>query len=70
MLYEYSIHRSLSLSFISFMVIFNDYIIIYHDMMEFNIDGKNCFSIPYKDIALSSANGKNEVAFEFTGDAE
>ena len=39
-------------------------------MMEFNIDGKNCFSIPYKDIALSSANGKNEVAFEFTGDAE
>jgi hypothetical protein len=39
-------------------------------MMEFNIEGKRCFSIPYKDIALSSANGKNEVAFEFTGDAE
>jgi hypothetical protein len=29
---------------------------------------KSCFSINYKDIALSSANGKNEVALEFAGD--
>ncbi len=28
------------------------------------------FAIPYKDIALSSANGKNEVAFEFVADVD
>ncbi len=38
--------------------------------MEFQVDKKHCFFIAYKDIALSSANSKNEVAFEFAGDAE
>ena len=38
--------------------------------MEFQVDSKRCFGIQYKDIALSSANGKNEVAFEFAQDGE
>lgn len=38
--------------------------------MEFQVNNQRCFSINYKDIALSSANGKNEVAFEFSGDQE
>jgi hypothetical protein len=38
--------------------------------MEFQVENKHCFYISYKDIALSSANSKNEVAFEFAGDAE
>lgn len=33
--------------------------------MEFNVDGQKAFGIKYTDIALSSANGKNEVAVEF-----
>jgi structure-specific recognition protein 1 len=33
--------------------------------LEFQVDSRRCFSINYKDIALSSASGKNEVAFEF-----
>jgi structure-specific recognition protein 1 len=40
------------------------------DELEFQVDSQPCFGIKYKDIALSSANGKNEVAFEFTQDAE
>jgi len=36
--------------------------------LEFQVDHKPCFQINYKDIALSSANGKNEVALEFAGD--
>jgi hypothetical protein len=38
--------------------------------MEFQVNDSRAFAISYKDIALSSANGKNEVAFEFTGDTE
>ena len=38
--------------------------------LEFQVDGMRCFGIRYKDIALSSANGKNEVALEFTADGE
>jgi hypothetical protein len=38
--------------------------------LEFEVDKKRCFGIPYKEIALSSAIGKNEVVFEFTGEAE
>ena len=38
--------------------------------MEFKVNGQKCFQISYKDIALSSANGRNEVAFEFAGDVE
>ena len=33
--------------------------------MEFEVDGKPSFEIPYSEIALSTASGKNEVAFEF-----
>ena len=33
--------------------------------MEFHVDGQKAFGIKYADIALSSANGKNEVAVEF-----
>ena len=33
--------------------------------MEFHVDGQKAFGLKYKDIALSSANGKNEVALEF-----
>lgn len=40
------------------------------DNLEFLVDGKKCFQINYKDIAISKANGKNEVAFEFAGEAE
>jgi structure-specific recognition protein 1 len=35
------------------------------DELEFKVDNRRCFAIKYKDIALSSASGKNEVAFEF-----
>ena len=38
--------------------------------MEFHVDDKKCFGIPYAEIALSNANSANEVAFEFAGDAE
>lgn len=37
---------------------------------EFQVDGQRAFGIKYKDIALSSANGKNEVALEFAQDGE
>ena len=33
--------------------------------MTFAVNGMPCFQINYKDIALSTANGKNEVALEF-----
>ena len=33
--------------------------------MEFHVDGNKAFGLKYQDIALSSANGKNEVALEF-----
>ena len=33
--------------------------------MEFKVDGERAFGFMYKDIALSSANGKSEVAIEF-----
>ena len=36
--------------------------------LEFQVDNQRCFGIKYKDIALSSANGKNEVALEFAAD--
>jgi len=32
--------------------------------------GQKAFGLKYKDIALSSANGKNEVALEFSEDAK
>ena len=35
------------------------------DEMEFQVDGQRAFGLKYKEIALSSANGKNEVALEF-----
>jgi hypothetical protein len=35
------------------------------DHMTFNVNGQKCFIINYKDIALSNASGKNEVALEF-----
>jgi len=38
--------------------------------LEFHVDGQKAFGIKYKDIALSSANGKNEVALEFAQDGE
>jgi hypothetical protein len=34
------------------------------------VDGKKCFQVNYKDIALSTVVGKNEVALEFAGEAE
>jgi structure-specific recognition protein 1 len=34
--------------------------------LAFSINNQKCFVINYKDIALSNANGKNEVALEFT----
>ena len=40
------------------------------DEMEFQVDGQRSFGIKYKDIALSSANNKNEVALEFAQDGE
>jgi structure-specific recognition protein 1 len=39
-----------------------------NENIEFLVDSKKCFDISYKDIAISSANGKNEVALEFAGD--
>jgi hypothetical protein len=38
--------------------------------LEFQVDKQRCFGIKYKDIALSSANGNNEVALEFNQEAE
>jgi structure-specific recognition protein 1 len=38
--------------------------------LAFSINNQKCFVINYKDIALSNANGKNEVALEFTQDAQ
>lgn len=37
---------------------------------EFQVDGQRAFGIKYKDIALSSAIGKSEVALEFAQDGE
>jgi structure-specific recognition protein 1 len=31
----------------------------------FSVNGQKCFTIDYKDIAISNASGKNEVAMEF-----
>lgn len=36
--------------------------------MAFSVNGQKCFVINYKDIALSNASGKNEVALEFAQD--
>ena len=33
--------------------------------LTFNVNGQKCFVINYKDIALTNASGKNEVALEF-----
>ena len=44
--------------------------VLNHSELEFQVENKNCFSIPYNQIAISSATGKNEVTFEFAGDAE
>lgn len=38
--------------------------------MTFSVNGQQCFVINYKDIALSNANGKNEVALEFQQEAQ
>ena len=38
--------------------------------MSFSVNGQKCFVINYKDIALSNASGKNELALEFQQDAE
>ena len=35
------------------------------DAMTFNVNNQKCLVINYKDIALSNASGKNEVALEF-----
>lgn len=40
------------------------------DNIAFNVNGQQCFLINYKDIALSTATGKNEVAFEFQIDGD
>jgi hypothetical protein len=31
---------------------------------SFNVNGQKCFVLPYNQISLSQANGKNEVALE------
>ncbi len=36
--------------------------------MAFTVNGMKCFSINYKDIALSNASTKNEVTLEFKND--
>ena len=38
--------------------------------IQFQVDKKYCFGIPYADIAVSTAHGKNEVEIEFTKQAE
>lgn len=43
---------------------------LHDEEFEFQVDGSRAFGIKYKDIALSSANGKNEVALEFAQDGE
>jgi len=35
------------------------------DNFVFNVNQQRCFTIPYKDIAVANASGKNEVALEF-----
>jgi len=35
------------------------------DRMSFTVNGQQCSVINYKDIALSNASSKNEVALEF-----
>ena len=35
------------------------------DQMTFTVNGQRAFAINYKDIALSNASSKNEVALEF-----
>ena len=38
--------------------------------ISFTVNNQPCFILNYKDIALSNASGKNEVALEFQQDAE
>lgn len=38
--------------------------------MSFTVNGQKCFVINYKDIALSNASGKNELALEFQQDPD
>jgi len=38
--------------------------------IQFMVDKKYCFGIPYAEIAVSTAKGKNEVAIEFTSEVE
>lgn len=40
------------------------------DHLSFAVNNQKCFVINYKDIAISNASGKNEVALEFQQDAE
>ena len=40
------------------------------DQMTFTVNGQKCFVINYKDIALTNASGKNEVALEFNQAAD
>ena len=40
------------------------------DQMSFTVNGQRCFVINYKDIALTNASGKNEVALEFNQGAD
>ena len=40
------------------------------DQLAFNVNGQKCFIINYKDIALSTASGKNEITLEFQADAK
>jgi structure-specific recognition protein 1 len=40
------------------------------DQMSFTVNGQPCFLINYKDIALTNASGKNEVALEFNQGAD
>jgi structure-specific recognition protein 1 len=40
------------------------------DQMSFTVNGQRCFVINYKEIALTNASGKNEVALEFNQGAD
>lgn len=35
------------------------------DHLDFKVDGKPCFIVPYKDIALANVQTKNEISLEF-----
>jgi structure-specific recognition protein 1 len=39
------------------------------DHLAFNVNNQKGFILNYKDIAISNASGKNEVALEFQHDA-